>query len=272
MDTQIIVVYCLIDDMLKALHHYEDKQRQMSDAEIMTTAIVATMYFKGNFSMASRFLYDGNYIPNMLGKSRFNRRLHNIAELFLTLFLRLGETWKKLNEKSVYVVDSYPIAVCDNYRICRSKIYQGEAWRGYVASKKRYFYGIRIHIMVTEHGEPVEFFLEPGALSDTKALGLYNFDLPEHSWVIGDKAYNDYTIEDVMREAGIELLPLRKKNSLRPVPPYMFYLQSGIRKIVETTGSLIERLLPKSIHAVTAKGFELKVALFVLACSISFLW
>jgi hypothetical protein len=49
MDTQIIVVYCLIDDMLKALHHYEDKRRQMSDAEVMTTAIVATLYFKGNF-------------------------------------------------------------------------------------------------------------------------------------------------------------------------------------------------------------------------------
>jgi len=272
MDTQIIVVYCLVDDMLKALHHHEDKQCQMSDAEVMTTAIIAMLYFKGNFCMTSRFLYDHKYIPKMLGKSRFNRRLHRIADLFLTLFLRLGETWKQLNEKSVYVVDSYPIAVCDNYRICRSKIYHGEEWRGYVASKKRYFYGIRIHIMVTEQGEPVEFFLEPGAMSDTKALGLYNFDLPEHSWVIGDKAYNDYTIEDVMREAGIELLPFRKKNSLRPVPPYMTYLQAGIRKMVETTGSLIERLLPKSIHAVTAKGFELKVALFVLACSINFLW
>ena len=272
MDTQIIVVYCLSADMLTSLHHYEDKQRQMSDAEVMTTAIVAMLYFKGNFCMASRFLYDGHYIPNMLGKSRFNRRLHNLADLFLTLFLRLGETWKQLNEKSVYVIDSYPIAVCDNYRICRSKIYHGEAWRGYIASKKRYFYGIRIHIMVTEQGEPVEFFLEPGAFSDTSALGLYSFDLPEHSWAIGEKAYNDYTIEDVMREAGIELLPLRKKNSLRPVPPYMTYLQSSIRKIVETTGSLIERLLPKSIHAVTAKGFELKVALFVLACSINFLW
>jgi hypothetical protein len=56
-------------------------------------------------------------------------------------------------------------------------------------------------------------------------------------------------------------------NSLRLVPPWMFYLQSTIRKVVETTGSLLERLLPKSIHAVTAKG-----ALFVLACSINFLW
>jgi len=272
MDTQIIVVFCLCADMLKSLHHYEDAQCQMSDAEVMTTAVIAMLYFKGNFCLASQYLYEQRYIPNMLSRSRFNRRLHRIADLFLTLFLRLGETWKKLNEKSVYVIDSYPIAVCDNYRIKRSKIYRGEDFRGYIASKKRYFYGLRIHILVTEQGEPVEFFLEPGAFSDTSALSLYNFDLPEGSFVTGDKAYNDYTIEDVMREAGVELIPLRKKNSLRPVPAYMTYFQACIRKIIETTGSLIERLLPKSIHAVTARGFEIKVALFVLACSINFLW
>lgn len=112
----------------------------------------------------------------------------------------------------------------------------------------------------------------PGAFGDTNAFALYNFDLPEQSWIIGDKAYNNYTMEDLMRDAGLELLPLRKRNSRRPVPLYMTYLQASIRKMVETTGSLIERLLPKSIPAVTAKGFELKLALFVLACSINFLW
>ena len=55
MDTQIIVIFCLCDDMLKSLQHYEDIQRQMSDAEVMTTALVAVLYFKGNFCMASRF-------------------------------------------------------------------------------------------------------------------------------------------------------------------------------------------------------------------------
>ena len=54
MDTQIVVVFCLCDDMLKALHHYEDSQCQMSDAEVMTTAIVAMLYFKGNFCLASQ--------------------------------------------------------------------------------------------------------------------------------------------------------------------------------------------------------------------------
>jgi hypothetical protein len=86
----------------------------MTDAEVMTTAIIARLYFKGNFCLASRYLYEYPYIPKMLSKSRFNRKLHRISELFLILFLRLGETWKKLNEKSVYVMDSYPIAVCDN--------------------------------------------------------------------------------------------------------------------------------------------------------------
>jgi hypothetical protein len=51
----------------------------------------------------------------------------------------------------------------------------------------------------------------------------------------------------------------------------MTYLLSCYRKVIETTGSLIEKLLPKHIHAVTARGFELKVALFVLATSFNFL-
>ena len=72
---------------------------------------------------------------------------------------------------------------------------------------------------MTEHGEPVEFFLEPGAFSNTSTLGLYNFDLPQGSFVPGDKAYNDYTIEDVMRQAGVELIPLRKK--LASSSPYL---------------------------------------------------
>ena len=33
-------------------------------------------------------------------------------------------------------------------------------------------------------------------------------------------------------------------------------MQHYYRKMVETAGSLIEQLLPKSIHAVTSQGFE----------------
>jgi hypothetical protein len=113
--------------------------------------------------------------------------------------------------------------------------------------------------------------LTPGSYSDTKALWAYSFDWPEQSWVVGDKAYNDYEAEDALQGAGVVLSPLRKRNSKRALPAWTRYLQSCYRKVVETTASLIERLLPKSIHAVTPKGLELKVGLFVLASSINFL-
>jgi hypothetical protein len=103
--------------------------------------------------------------------------LHRIQNLFLTLFRLLGETWKDLNSKSIYVLDSYPVASCDNYRIYRSRRYRGEDRRGYQASKRRYFYGLKIHIMVTEHGLPIEFFLTSGSYSDTRAYRLYDFDV-----------------------------------------------------------------------------------------------
>lgn len=271
MDTRIVAVYCLCDDMLKAFHHREDPQCQMTDAEVMTTAIVAALDYGGNLEKARRRLQTEGYIPHMLGKSRFNRRWHRNAPLFLTLFSLLGETWKQLNGNSIYVIDSFPVAVCDNYRIQRCRLYRAEEFRGFQASKRRYFYGLKIHLMITETGQPVEFFLTSGNYSDISALKLYIFDLPEGAKLTGDKAYNDYDVEDVINQAGISFIPIRKKNSKRPVPPWVHYLRSSYRKLIETTGSLIEQLLPKHIHAVTSRGFELKVALFVLACSINYL-
>jgi hypothetical protein len=83
-------------------------------------------------------------------------------------------------------------------------------------------------------------------------------------------SYNDYEIEDLLKEVDhIQLLPIRKKNSMRAFPPYVSFVQHYHRKRVETSGSLIARLLPKSIHAVTSQGFELKVVLFVIAYSVS---
>ena len=271
MDTQIVAVFCLVD-MLKVMNHREDRQCEMSDAEVMTTAIIAVLYFGGNYAQARRLLKSQGYVSRMLGKSRFSRRLHRIKPFFLTLFSMLGEHWKSLNEESIYSIDTFPIPVCDNYRIRRAKIYQDQVYRGYIASKKRYFYGLKLHLLVTQAGQPVELLLSPGSTFDGQGLFVFDFDLPEGAIIVGDKAYNNYALEDLMNVAGIQLSPFRKKNSKRPVPPWVYYLQFHYRKMIETTGSLISNLLPKKIHATSPAGFELKVLLFVLACSLNFLF
>ena len=89
---------------------------------------------------------------------------------------------------------------------------------------------------------------------------------------MADKAYYNYGIEDALQEAGIVFKPLRKKNLHRQFPPWEVYLQHYYRKRVKVSNSLIEQLLPKSIHAVTAAGFELKVFLFIIATNIKQLY
>ena len=53
------------------------------------------------------------------------------------------------------------------------------------------------------------------------------------------------------------------------MPPYVAFVQHSHRKRIETAGSLIERTLPKSIHAVTSQGFESKVVLFIVVYSLN---
>jgi hypothetical protein len=279
MDTTLIATYCLIDDMLQAAGHREAPQRRVSDAEVMTTALCAARFFRGNFNTARLFLYEQGYIPRMLSKSQFNRRLHRTATLFERLFQGLASFFKQQETdaegqgRNLFLIDSFPVAVCDNIRIDQCRIYPKEAtedaFRGFIASKRRYFYGLKVFLMTTHSGHPVEVFFTPGSCSDTAQLKHFAFDLARGSTVYGDKAFNEYFTEDVLAEAAeITLLPLRKQNSRRGVAAYVEYVQHYYRKGVETAASLIERLLPKSIHAVTARGFELKVFLFVLALSI----
>jgi hypothetical protein len=107
-------------------------------------------------------------------------------------------------------------------------------------------------------------------VAEFRGIRNYAYELPDGSIIYADKAYNDYAIEDLLKEIDhIELLPIRKKNSKRALSPSICFAQNYYRKMVATTGSLIEQLLPKSIHTVTSQGFELKVALFVIAYSLN---
>lgn len=270
MDTLIIALYCWCDDGIRELDRGETvSSSRMSDAEVVTTALVAAMYFAGHHDHARALLHEQGYIPTMLSKSRFNRRLHQVRPLLEQLFEVMGEVGKQTNPSHLYAVDSFPLAVCDNARISRSRRYQGEQWRGYQASKRRYFYGLKVHLLVTEHGLPVECLVTAGSMNDAKAFPHLRLDLPDGSEVIADKAYTHYRLEEELAQVGIALSPLRKANSKRPAPPYVTYCRHLKRKVVETTGSLLERLLPKHIHSVTAAGFELKLLTFLLAIAFS---
>ena len=258
MDLVIVAFYTVCDDLLIQHGYQDDPRPQMSTAEVMTTALVAAQLFGGNQQMARCFLKEQGYIPHMLSKARFNRRFHQIAPMFQTFFESLATDCKAENPNQLYAIDSYPVPACDVIRISGAKLYQGKVWRGTIASKRRYFYGLKLHLMVTESGIPVEFFLTPGSFSDVRGLRCYPFDLPQGATIYADRAYCNYGIEDALAEAGIRLKPLCKKNSKRQYRGYEVYLHHHHRKRIEVTNSLITQRLTRSIHAVTAAGFDLR--------------
>jgi hypothetical protein len=238
--------------------------------------LVAATFFGANIDKTCRFLSEYGYMPKMISKGRFNHRLHAIdPELCQGLFSLLAEFFKRRNSEGerTYAVDSLAVMVCENIRIRRCRLYPLEehagAFRGYISSKRSYFYGLRVHLVVTGAGEPVEFSIVAGSEADVRVFKDLQLDLPEGSVICADKAYTDYHYEDLLKEAaGLQLKAQRRKNSKRPMAAWEEYLSNRIRKYIETVISGITGLFSRKIHAVTPRGFELKIVWFVLAFSI----
>lgn len=255
-----------IDDLLQAIGHQDDCRRKMTDAEIITTALVAALFFNGNQVLARAYMRDHGLIPRMLEKSRFCRRWNQLSMLLDDLFHQLGMVLKQLNGSTEYLLDSFPVAVCDNIRIFRARLVKSEEYRGYIASKKRYFYGVRVQLLSTKDGIPVECVFLPGCANDVRGLKALPLNLPQGSEVYGDSAYTDYLSEDdIFTCSKNSLQVMRKKNSTRPDAPWTSYVKQCTRHYIETVFSGITRLFPKSIHAVTFDGFLLKLSAFIFA-------
>jgi hypothetical protein len=273
MDDTIITTYYLCDEFLKAIGHHDDPQVRLSTAEVMSVALVAATFFGGNVEASRSFLDEYGYIQKAISKSRFNRRLHAIdSSLWQQLFDLLAEVFKQNNSDQSYVVDSLPVAVCDNFRIRRSRLYplqeHGEAFRGYIASKRRYFYGLRVHLVSTASGEPVEFTLAAASEADISLFKELKLELPEGAIICADKGYTDYHYEDLLEDVGLHLKAQRRKRSKREMPAWVEFLSKPIRQYIETVFSKLSAMLGGKIHAVTPRGFELKIVCFLLAFSI----
>lgn len=263
-------IYSFLDDLLKALGHCEDARQAVGDAQVITTAVIAARYFGGNFERASLVLHELGWFRRRLHRSRFSRRLRRLADVLQLLFLRVGSYLKQLNLHSRYLLDSFPVALCDNIRITGCRLTEAAAnkenYRGYVASKRRYFDGVRVQLLTTEAGLPVEIAILPGACSDQQGIAELALDLPPAAKVFLDAGYTEYGFEDYLSEAEeIKLMTARKRNSRRLDEPPTADFKQMTRRYIETVIGEINKMFPKKIHSTDLDGFLLKILLFVFA-------
>lgn len=267
---KIIGIYCLIDDMLKGIKHPEDIRRRVSDSEVITIAVISAMYFSGRHQHALGFMQATGMIPKILSSSRFCRRIHKVGQLLIEIFLHFGIHIKNMTAELKYILDSFPVATCDNIRILGSKLIKGKKWRGYTASMRRYFYGIKVQLLVSKSGIPIRFCFVPGNQGDAKALERMIHDLPAESQIFADSAYTNYKTEDFFKhQYDIFLQTQRKSNSKRPDSDKDAFYKTKMRKQVEAVISNIKKLFPKHIHAVTLNGFLIKLVLFIFAAQLN---
>lgn len=147
------------------MRHSEDIRVQVKDSEVITTAFVSALYFGGHQDNARTFMKLKGYVPRMLDKGQFNRRLHRLSTLLYTMFHQMGQQLKAIAGAADYIIDSFPVAVCDNVRIFKTKLLRDKGFRGKWSAMSRWFYGVRVQVL-TLGGIPVEFCLMPGAQSD----------------------------------------------------------------------------------------------------------
>jgi hypothetical protein len=115
--------------------------------------------------------------------------MHRLCDLIGATFHRFGLVLKDLNRESRYLLDSFPVPVCDSIRISRCRLVHDECFRGYLASKRRYFYGVRVQVITKCDGVPVGFAVLPGRFADIDGFAHLLLELPESAHLICDSAY-----------------------------------------------------------------------------------
>jgi len=183
---------------------------------------------------ARGFIQLSGNVPQMLSKSRFCRRLHKLEDLSSSLFFQICHCLKAIAGAATYVLDSFPVAVCNNIRISKSRIVKGKKWQGKHCSMRRYFYGVKVQVLTTSEGIPVKFCFVPGSESDVKALAKLPLAVGAESCIYADAAYTDYQAEDdLMESENLRLLVSRKSNSKRPDEQCLAYLKNKCEKVLK---------------------------------------
>jgi len=263
-DNFIIPVYLVLEEVCQNTVGEPKYKPKMSPAEILLVAIVAARYFNNNLERALIVLGQTGHIPRhrRLSVSRFNRQLHryqDLLEFCLETLLPLAR------DGEAFIIDSMPVPVCKRKRARRCRKVRGRPFCGYCAAKDEKFFGWRLHLICTPAGLPVNFTMLPGALHDLTPIYEISYELPDQASLFGDKAYNDATAEEILAEAGLKLIPIRRKNMKNQHGWAEEYDLRLYRKGIETVNSQLDSMAIDQLRARTNNGFFIKVHASLIA-------
>jgi hypothetical protein len=120
--TWIITAFVVIDTLMERLGHRSDVRAQVPDSEILTIAVVAAKYVGNHHERAVQIMHGCGYLSGRISVSRFNRRLHQLADWMVWIPDVLGEVF---TTGDVFIIDSLPLPVCRRVRARRCRKARG---------------------------------------------------------------------------------------------------------------------------------------------------
>ena len=219
--------FCLIDDfcrqfepvwhqrMLQTGSKKRQRKSELSLAELMTLVV---LFHQLRFRQFKSFYL--NHACRYL-RAEFPRlpSYQRVVELMPRCAVPLAALFECLKGDcdGVSIADATPVAVCDNKRIPRHKVFKGEAERG--KTSMGWFFGFKLHAIINSQGELVRIKLTPGNTNDRKPIpemcqGLFGL-------LFADKGYVGKPLVETLKDMAIKLVTTLKKN-MKPVPLTLF--------------------------------------------------
>lgn len=138
--------------------------------------------------------------PNTVSYNRFVELSQQVV-LPMSLFLKmqcLGQA------TGITFADSTPIRVCKNKRIKRNKVFKDIATVG--KSTMGWFYGFKLHLIVNEKGDVINFVITQGNVDDREPLKNGNFLEKIKGKLYADKGYISEKLTQLLFIDGIQLI------------------------------------------------------------------
>lgn len=180
-------------------------QGEITDEELITIYLFCAGY-QERYKIKSMHKYIAehwaDWFPKLPTYQCFNERLNRICELFPALVSCQVDELQCLGEEVVLeVADSMPIITCSANRQPKSNFEMVD--KGYCASKKLHYYGVKLHALCTYNkGElplPEYIGLTPASTHDLTALRPILKTIKNRN-IIADKAYADKKLNQELIE------------------------------------------------------------------------
>tara|TARA_Y100000813_G_C24101538_1_gene323270 strand:- start:17 stop:913 length:897 start_codon:yes stop_codon:yes gene_type:complete len=199
---------------------------------------------KSIHKLGKHHLYD--WFPNLPGYVAFDQRLNHISDVFIPLIEIAKDkcsTPDITRRKYDAVIDSMPIIMAQRGRRFNAKVAPEIATaNGYCATKKLYYYGVKLHILA-EHNpgklpHPEYIGLTNAGMHDRKAFEMIMPGLGEHiNNCYADKAYQTECKAINESESFTLLTPVKKEKgqtNLDSADKWLSRAISSIRQPIES--------------------------------------